>query len=46
MPVAPAADGSVYKMVRYEGAGYFVVYSRPAGEAPPLVTVTMQKLVN
>jgi len=39
-------DGSVYKLVRYERAGYLVVYSRSGGDAPPLVTVTMQKLVN
>ena len=44
--VAPAADGSVYKLVRYERAGYLVVYSRSGGDAPPLVSVTMQKLVN
>lgn len=35
-------DGSKYKMVRYEKAGYWVSYSRTAGDAP-LVTVTMQK---
>ncbi len=39
-------DGSVHKLVRYERAGYLVVYSRSGGDAPPLVTVTMQKLVN
>ena len=39
-------DGSIYKLVRYERAGYLVVYSRSGGDAPPLVTVTMQKLVN
>lgn len=45
-PIQPAADGTIYKMVRYERAGYFVVYSRTGGDAPPLVTVTMQKLIN
>ena len=45
-PVEPAADGTVYKLVRYERAGYLIVYSRTGGDAPPLVTVTMQKLVN
>jgi hypothetical protein len=39
-------DGSIYKLVRYERAGYFIVYSRSAGDAPTLVTVTMQKLLN
>src|SRR5215204_3901267 len=37
---------SVYKMVRYPRAGYFVVYSRSGGDAPPLVTVTMQKIID
>ena len=45
-PVEPAADGTIYKLVRYEHAGYLVVYSRSGGDAPPLVTVTMQKIVN
>jgi hypothetical protein len=44
--VEPAADGAVYKLVRYERARYLIVYSRTGGDAPPLVTVTMQKLVN
>ena len=46
VPVQPAADGTIYKLVRYERAGYFVVYSRTGGDAPPLVTVTMQKIIN
>ena len=36
-------DGSKYKMVRYPKAGYWVSYSRTAGDSP-IVTVTMQKL--
>ena len=36
-------DGSIYKMVRYQKAGYFVAYSRTAG-AEPLVSVTIQKI--
>ena len=44
--VEPAADGAVYKLVRYERAGYLIIYSRSGGDAPPLVTVTMQKLFN
>jgi hypothetical protein len=39
-------DGSIYKLVRYERVGYFVVYSRSGGDAPTLVTVTMQKIIN
>ncbi|HEX8161044.1 MAG TPA: hypothetical protein VF538_04185 [Pyrinomonadaceae bacterium] len=36
-------DGSMYKMVRYQKAGYFVAYSRTAGDQP-LVSVTIQKI--
>ncbi len=36
-------DDSVYKLVRYPEAGYWVAYSRTAGEKPT-VTVTMQKM--
>ena len=36
-------DGSMYKMVRYAKAGYFVAYNRTAGNAP-LVYVTIQKI--
>lgn len=35
-------DGSVFKMVRYEDAGYWVSYSRMAGEKA-MVIVMMQK---
>lgn len=36
-------DGSIYKLVRYPKAGYWVAYSRTSGEKPT-VTVTMQKM--
>lgn len=36
-------DGSIYKLVRYPKAGYWVAYSRTASEKPT-ITVTMQKL--
>ncbi|MCA1816035.1 MAG: hypothetical protein LC746_06440 [Acidobacteria bacterium] len=36
-------DGSIYKMVRYTKAGYWVSYSRTAGDSP-LVTVMIQKI--
>jgi hypothetical protein len=36
-------DGSMYKMVRYRKAGYWVSYSRTAG-TDPLITVTMQRI--
>ncbi len=44
-PAELKADGSIYKLVRYQRAGYFVVYSRTAGDSP-LVTVTMQKILD
>lgn len=37
------ADGSVYKMLRYPKAGYWVSYNRTAGSAPT-TTITMQKI--
>ena len=36
-------NGSMYKMVRYPKAGYWVSYNRTAG-ATPLTSVTIQKL--
>jgi hypothetical protein len=36
-------DGSKYKLVRYPKAGFWVSYSRTAGESP-IITVTIQKL--
>jgi outer membrane protein assembly factor BamE (lipoprotein component of BamABCDE complex) len=41
--IEPTADGRIYKMIRYPEAGYWVSYSRIAGDEP-MVTVTMQKL--
>ncbi len=41
--VAAGADGRVYKLVRYPTAGYWVAYSRTAGDVP-IVSVTMKKL--
>ncbi len=37
------ADGSVYKVLRYPKAGYWVSYSRTAGSSPT-ITITMQKI--
>ena len=36
-------DGSSYKMVRYPKAGYWVSYSKTAGNTPT-ITITMQKI--
>lgn len=35
-------DGSLYKMVTYPGADYWIAYSRTAGDSP-LVMITIQK---
>jgi hypothetical protein len=35
-------DGSLYKMVTYPSAGYWVAYSRVPGDSP-MVIITMQK---
>ena len=36
-------DGSKYKMVRYPKVGYWISYSRTAGDTP-LISITIQKL--
>jgi hypothetical protein len=36
-------DGSMYELKRYPAAGYWVAYSRTAGDSP-IVTVTMQEI--
>ena len=41
--VETKADGSKYKLVRYPKAGYWVSYSRTAGDSP-IITVTIQRL--
>jgi len=40
---AAKPDGSKSKLVRYPKAGYWLSYSRTAGEAP-IITVTIQKM--
>jgi hypothetical protein len=37
------ADGALYKMLRYPKAGYWVSFSRTAGNSPT-TTITMQKI--
>ncbi len=41
--VEAKADGSVYKMVRYPKAGYWLSYNRTGGAAP-MTSVTIQKI--
>ena len=41
--VEAKSDGSIYKMVRFPKAGYWLSYNRTAGNSP-LTTVTLQKI--
>jgi hypothetical protein len=41
--IEPKADGSVYKMVRFPKAGYWISYNRTGGDSP-LTSVTLQKI--
>jgi outer membrane protein assembly factor BamE (lipoprotein component of BamABCDE complex) len=41
--VEAKADGSMYRMVRLQKAGYWISYNRTGG-ASPLTTVTLQKI--
>jgi hypothetical protein len=41
--IPPEANGSMHLMVRYPKAGYWVSYSRTAGN-DPLISVTIQKI--
>ena len=45
VPLEPAADGRVYKLIRYPESGFWVAYSSGAGDKPT-VTVTIQKMWN
>lgn len=41
--ITPKKNGTIYKLVRYPDAGYWVAYSRTAGKKP-IVSVTMRKI--
>lgn len=41
--VTPKKNGSVYKMVRYTKAGYWIAYNRTASKSPT-ISITMRKL--
>jgi hypothetical protein len=41
--VEPKQDGSMYQIVYYPKAGYWVAYSRTTGDEP-LTMITMQKI--
>lgn len=41
--VAPKADGSVHRLVRYPKAGYWLSFNRTAGDTP-ITSVTFQKI--
>lgn len=42
--VAVKEDGAIYKLVRYEGLGFWVSYNRSAGMVP-MVSITIQKIL-
>lgn len=41
--IEPKADGSMYKMIRYAKAGFWVSYSRTGGGSP-MISITIQKI--
>ena len=41
--IEPKPDGSMYKMIRYTKAGYWVSYNRTAGDSP-MISITIQKI--
>ena len=41
--VEAKADGSIYKMVRYKKAGYWVSYNRTGGNTP-MISITIQRI--
>ena len=41
--IEPKADGSIYKLIRYKKAGYWVSYNRTAGNSP-MISVTIQRI--
>lgn len=40
----PQQNGTIYKLVRYPSAGYWVAYSRLELDNGPMTTVTLQKI--
>jgi len=41
--IEPKPDGSMHKMIRYPKAGFWVSYSRTAGDSP-MISITIQKI--
>lgn len=41
--IVPKKDGSIYKMVRYPSAGFWIAYSKTGG-SKPMTTVTMRRI--
>ena len=41
--VQAKADGSIYKLIRYKKAGYWVSYNRTAGDSP-MISITIQRI--
>lgn len=41
--ITPKKNGTIYKLVRYPEAGYWVAYSRTTGKSP-IVSITMRRM--
>lgn len=44
VPMDTKKNGSVYKLVRYPTAGFWIAYSRSMIDKKPMTTITMRKL--
>ena len=44
VPMVEKEDGSVYNLLRYKTAGYYVAYSKTMVSKKPMVVITMRKL--
>ena len=44
VPMETKKNGSVYKLVRYPSAGFWIAYSRSIVDKKPLTTITMRKI--
>ncbi len=44
VPMETKENGSVYKLVRYRSAGFWIAYSRTMIDKKPMTTITMRKL--
>ncbi len=45
VPRVEGKNGSIYKLIRYHSAGYYVAYSRTMVSKKPMTVITMRKLI-